>query len=203
MKKVPFIVALSLFALTACATTTDTSNVDSLGNSDSLGSLYTSGLDCEMLSTDEARQNCEIQVNDTIGALLENDVLSHFDLDRCIALKDQIGSNCQGQIESTGVKGPVPDEELALFREAVNGSSLPTGDDSPSPEVDSANCDSLTTPGYAEYCRAEIAGRMELSLFDEITLSGNSARCGELTTLQEECEDFFFVRSDIPSPDGA
>lgn len=207
MKKISLIASLSLFILAACATSApDVSTVDTPDESGPrVGITYANDLDCDMLEGTEAQESCKIQVNDVIGALLENDVISHFDLQRCVALQDKIGTNCQTQLEATGVQGPVTDEERAIFNEAVNGlilasDSLPNA--AASLEFDSAKCNELTTPGYKEYCHKEIARRTELSLFNDITLSGNPARCGELTTLQTQCEEFFEVPELPVSPVG-
>lgn len=152
------------------------------GPGDPFASRYGSGLKCDLLKTEQSRQNCEYQINDMIGSMLESEIMSSFDLSRCKELQGEAGNNCTTYLTEIGVKGPVSAEEMAMFQEAVQGTYPEpgeNGDFSPFPEYDPKKCATLKTEGFKEYCEKQIAQQMDQIKFDEIISSGDVKRCDE------------------------
>jgi hypothetical protein len=155
-------------------------------------SRYGTNMKCSLLKSPEGRQECEMQLNDTIGNMLESEIISAFDVDRCKELPTEIAKTCIDRLTATGVKGPVTAEEIALLNEIRRGA--PSADaENPVIVYDSARCAELKTVGYKEYCEKMILERTEQEKFSEIMQSEDKARCNELTTvsLKNDCKRFF------------
>jgi hypothetical protein len=179
------------------------------GLGDPFASRYGTGLKCDLLKTEESRKNCEYQINDMIGSMLESEIMSSFDISRCKELQGEASVNCTSYLTETGVKGPVSAEEMAMFNEAVQGTyPEPTenGEFSPFPEYDSKKCATLKTEGFKEYCEKQIAQQVEQIKFDEIISSGDVKRCDEFKdeNSKNNCKMMFGVeipQEEIPAPE--
>lgn len=194
----------SLFILAACAAPpTEVANEADPVSRESF-SRYGAGLDCSMLHGQGAQETCRTQVNEVIGVLLEDDIISRFDMERCNQLNDKIGDNCKIQLENLNVQGPISDEELAQFNRAVIGTFPEPDQDldgAPNPTFDSTLCAELTTPGYKELCESQIVAQLDQIKLDEILAQGEESRCGELSAFHRtQCEDFFAGGPEVPPP---
>jgi hypothetical protein len=169
-------------------------------------SRFGTNLKCSDLEVTEHRQDCDQQVNDLIGNMLESEIINTFDLKRCKDLPDDIALTCEVQLADTGVQGPISNKELATYREAVRG-TLPDPDELgealPVPEYDISKCSRLTTSGYKAYCEAQVNARIEQNKLDEIIQSGDSNRCSELAGEDNitQCKLFFGIEVPVvPAP---
>jgi len=171
-------------------------------------SRYGTGLKCSQLVSDLARKECEVQMNDVVGSMLEREIVSTFDINRCKELPGEVGESCQSRLADTGVKGPVSAEELALFAEITRG-EFPMAEEGQEPALypvyKKERCAELKATGYQAYCEKMIAERMERNLFDEIIQSEKSSRCDELKSerMMNDCKSFFGIDvapevSDVP-----
>lgn len=202
----------SLFLLSACATSSVSPSQEARQRGPTTeptpgASLYAQGLTCDLLQTANQKEQCESRVNDVVGALLEEEVISRFDIDRCKKLEDKIGINCQNVLANINVQGPVSDDEMAIFSQAISG-NLPEPREpgetfDPHSQVrtfDLGTCSQLTTPGYKEFCESQLTQLMEQEKFNDILSSGNSTRCAELSgDVQDQCEVFFGLAEE-PQP---
>ena len=160
-------------------------------------SRFGDSMSCSMLSEKEAQEECEAQVNNFIGGFLMTEIMQSFDGARCKELPGQAGADCEAALAAAGVKGPVSDEERALFREITRG-TFPELDEGnagaiQSPEYDASRCAELKATGYKEYCEKDIARSVDRDLLNEIFVSQDSNRCAELKDedAERQCNDFF------------
>lgn len=170
---------------------------------DPFTSRYGTGLNCDLLKKEESRKNCILQMNDLIGGMLESEIISSFDIQRCKELSPEVAATCKKRLENAGVQGPVSDEDTAIFFEAVRG-TFPTDSDAhvkaPSyPTYDVSKCATLKAVGYKAYCEKQIAERMDQNKFDEIIQSKNSQGCAQLSNAESmtRCKQFFGINSEI------
>jgi len=170
-------------------------------------SRYGSGLKCSLLKSADKRQDCEIQVNEMIGMMLESEIVGSFDVKRCKELPSEVAERCENRLAEAGVQGPVSDEELEMFREAIRGTSLALNKENEEgetpmsqPVYDSSKCAKLKTSGYKEYCESQVVYRIDQYKLDEIIMSDNSARCDELKNedFKTMCKQFFGEESVAP-----
>lgn len=202
-KKISLFTSLVVvFALSACASTPGSDVANQLGpEDDPAGLFFASDLDCDMLTSESAQAECKTQVNNVIGRLIENEVVSHFDLERCKSLEDKIGMNCQMQLEDSPVKGPVSDSELQIFSAAMTGDLEVSEDGAPlsaDPVFDTSACERLKTPGFREYCEERVQMQIDQSSFQEIISSGNVSDCDDLSgPLADQCLEFFNGPPDV------
>src|SRR5690606_5580442 len=103
-----------------------------------------------------------------------------------------IAETCESTLAESGVQGPVSQEEILAFAEALRG-TFPEIDvdeaDPLFPTYDPSQCSVLTTPGYKEYCENQIARQVEQFTFDQIIQSGDVGRCDELQDdLMAQCQ---------------
>ena len=164
-----------------------------------LTSRYGSNMKCTQLTSLERRQECEMQVNDVIGSMLESEIIATFDVGRCRQLPEGVAEDCEQRLAETGVQGPVSDAERVIYDEAIRPSypAMEEGDADvvPQPVYTKEKCAELSTPGYRAYCERVIDERIDRSKLDEILTSEDVNRCSELSNvaLQEECQMFFGV----------
>ena len=166
-------------------------------------SRYGTDLKCDVLKSDENRKNCEMQMNEIIGSMLESEIVSNFSIGRCTELKGDVAKRCQDRLTETGVKGPVTAEEIAKYNDALRGTPG-TDPEKPSMTYDSAKCAALTTAGYKEYCEKNVAERAERSKLDGILQSNDKNGCDQLTTesLKNDCKRFFGIEVvETPAPE--
>lgn len=165
-------------------------------------SMFSSNMQCDMLKNSENRQDCEIQINDMIGMMLEHEITSNFDVKRCKELPASIAEICKGHLDESGVQGPVPDAELAMFRAAMRGTSPDITEENGEgetpflfPVYDVVKCSQLKTPGYKAYCEKFVIERIEQGTLEQIIESGDANRCDELDSenYKMECKLFFGV----------
>ena len=147
---------------------------------------------CSMLKDSDNRQNCEIQVNEMIGVMLEHEITSSFDAKRCKELPASIAEMCRIQLTESGVQGPVSDEDKVIFNEAMRGTSPDITEENGEgetpflfPVYDVVKCAQLKTPGYKAYCEKLVTERIERNKLEQIIEAGDVARCDEL-----EAEDY-------------
>lgn len=211
---IPFsVLLLSIFILSACEFVTEnpSNEVNNIqkeeSSSDSNDSLslvnrsrYNENLNCNMLKNAESRQNCERQLNDTVGMLLEREILASYDVSRCSQLGGDMASRCENTLNETGVKGPASAEEIALFDEIIRGERVVTSpelSDNPfrSVSYDEEKCSELKTEGFKEYCVKTVKERMERNTFEEIIMSKDQSRCDEITNTayKNDCLRLFGV----------
>jgi hypothetical protein len=164
-------------------------------------SIYGANMKCSLLKDEDNRQDCEAQINDVIGSMLHSEIVSSFDVKRCKELSGQIAADCEAHIAGTGVEGPVTNEDLAIFSEAVQG-TFPDPDLNGEGEIpyiapvyDITMCSQLKTPGYKAHCEKLIAEQIELSKMDEIIQSDDPKRCDELENeyYKIDCKLFFGI----------
>lgn len=157
---------------------------------------------CSMLRNTDNRQDCEMQVNETIGMMLEHEIASSFDVKRCKELPASIAEMCTNRLTDSGVQGPVSDEDKVIFREAMRGTSPEITEENEEgetpflfPVYDIANCSQLKTSGYKAYCEKRITEKIDSNKLEEIIQSGDSKRCDELVSEDHrlECEMFFGI----------
>lgn len=141
---------------------------------------YGSKMECGRLKTEKGRQGCELQVNEMIGHMLRQEIVNTFDVGRCSELPDEVAKSCKKSLTETGVQGPVPAEEMAMFEDISRGRS-------------GVQCADLKTPGYKAYCDREMNERSQRNLFNEIVISEDSGRCSELSdaSFREQCSTYF------------
>ena len=160
--------------------------------------FYGNKYDCNSLKVAENRANCERQVADLIGSFLQSEIMESFDIKRCIELPENLADSCTERLNATNVHGPVTVEEMLVFAEIMRGDS-PTAEEDKSSKLmggevfDKIKCMELKTPGYKEYCEAQINVRMDSQLLDDVMRLGDSARCDEIKTesFQIMCKHFF------------
>lgn len=147
---------------------------------------------CDVLKAKDAQQNCEMQINDMIGGMLESEIISSYDIGRCSELPAGVAKSCQDRLSATGVKGPVPDEEIAMFNDIMRGT--PNKDPkNPGITYDSTKCAQLKTPGYKEFCEARLSERADQQKLNQIIQSKDKKGCDTLTTqtMKDDCKRFF------------
>lgn len=159
-------------------------------------SRYGTSLKCSQLKSPGGREECEMQMNDVVGNMLEREIVATFDIGRCKELPGEAGESCKTRLSETGVTGPVSDEEIALFQEIAGGifPEVKEGEEPPRyPTYNKARCAELKASGYQAYCEKKITERMERNLFDEIIQSEQSSRCEELTDeqMKNDCKNIF------------
>lgn len=155
-------------------------------------SRYGANMKCSQLKEVTKQQECEVSVNDIIGDMLESEIMSTFDIDRCKELPDEIAKDCQDRLSVTGVKGPVSAEELAKFSEITRG----TPSENPEqPEVvyDSTRCAELSAAGYKEYCEQKVNEHADREKMAQIMRAEDKTGCDKLTTetAKNDCKRFF------------
>lgn len=164
---------------------------------DQMMARYGANLNCDMLKDANNKQNCKMQLNEVVGAMLESEIYSAFDVSRCKELGGQMAGNCETRLNEMGVKGPVSAEELALFNEVMRGT--PSEEPGAGPfggmTYDSKKCEGLKTEGFSAYCVKMVGQRMDQMKFEEVISSGDVKRCDEFTDVnrQNECKMFFGV----------
>lgn len=154
-------------------------------------SRYGQTMKCDLLKGANARQACETQTQDMIGMMLESEIINSFDVSRCKIFTEQMASECEKRIADTGVKGPVSEEEQALFNQAMQP-IMPT-EPMEGPMVltyDSAKCGELKADGYKAYCEKMVLQRMDQEKLMDIVSSGELKRCDELkdNSMKEQCK---------------
>jgi hypothetical protein len=164
-------------------------------------------ISCSMLKTDQARQECEFQVNEIVAQMIMSEADRRFDVSQCAKLPTEFKERCEDRIESTGVQGPVSDADLELFREATRP-SFEDPEEGAEPEAfpvasyDKSKCAQLKAPGYAAYCRELIEERMQRDQLELIFISDDVEECDTLADedLQRECQAFFgvVVETELP-----
>lgn len=166
------------------------------GESDIPVFRYGANMKCDLLKSAERRQECEMQINEIIGSMLESEIISGFDISRCSELPNAIGQNCQKRLTESGVKGPVPAEEVMIFNEIQRG-TFSEDPENPMPVYDSARCAELKAVGYKEYCEKRVAERAERNKFEEVIMSNDRSRCDELSAEESknECRRFFGIEA--------
>jgi hypothetical protein len=161
-------------------------------------SRYGTNLKCSDLNNAENRQNCELQMNDLVGIMLESEIINSFDSKRCKELPEDIAADCEARLNESGIQGPISSTELALFREATQG-TFPDPEELteglPVPTYDISKCSQLTAPGYKAHCEKQINNRLQLAKLDEIIQANDVNRCDELTDEDTvtQCKLFFGV----------
>ncbi len=158
---------------------------------------YGANLNCGMMKDSNNKQNCENQLNEVVGAMLESEIYSTFDASRCKELGGQMAGNCETRLAETGVKGPVSAEEMALFNEALRGTPAEEPGASPYENVtfDEKKCDGLKAEGFKAFCVKMMEQRRDQIKFEEVVKSGDVKRCDEFKDVnrQNECKMFFGV----------
>ncbi len=201
---------VSLFVLGACAQPVDqtgegvtpdqqtqTQEQEQEQAVDPMASRYGANLNCDMMKDANNKQDCERQLNEVIGSMLESEIYSTFDASRCDELGGQMAEICKTRLAETGVKGPVSADELALFNEIMRGT--PSDDPAASPvesvSFDEKKCEELKTEGLSAFCVQMIEQRRDQIKFEDIVNSGDVERCDEFTDVnrQNECKMFFGV----------
>lgn len=199
LNKIFPLVLLSLFVLTACSGTPSDSSTTRMpaaqeapADETAPVSMYGTKMNCNMLKNTEQRQNCEMQMNDMIGGMLEAEIVSAFDISRCRELPGEIGTRCQEHLNATGVQGPVRAEEIELYKTILRG-TFDENLEMPSVIYDAVPCAELKTTGYREYCESQVAVRIDQNKFHEIISSNNKNLCDELITetFRDDCRQFF------------
>ena len=199
---------ISLFVLGACAVPEDSATVtpgqreqaqtqEQEQAVDPMASRYAANLKCDMLKDANNKQNCERQLNEVIGSMLESEIYSTFDASRCKELGGQMAQSCETRLNEMGVKGPVSAEELALFNEIMRGERSDEPGSSPFEMVtyDDKKCDGLKTDGFKAFCVKMIEQRRDQMKFEEVISSGDQKRCEEFKdeNRKNECLMFFGV----------
>lgn len=163
---------------------------------------FSSTMTCNLLKNADRRRDCEIQLSEMVGVMLETDIVDSFDAKRCKELPSGVAKVCESSIAESGVQGPVSEEDLAMFNEIMRGSSpdinLENGEgETPFlfPVYDITMCSQLKTSGYKEHCEKLVSERIERNKMDEIFQSDDSSRCDELVSEDNklECELFFGI----------
>lgn len=155
-------------------------------------SHYGSNMKCDVLKDVQRQKECEMQINDMIGSMLESEIVASYDVDRCKELPADVATRCQERLNEIGVKGPVSAEEISLFDEITQG-TVSADQENPKRVFDSARCVELKTTGYKEYCGRRIVEHADQEKMMEIILSENKNRCNELATenAKNDCKRFF------------
>ncbi|RLA00112.1 MAG: hypothetical protein DRQ47_09975 [Gammaproteobacteria bacterium] len=173
-------------------------------------SILNSNMQCDMLKNSENRQNCETQINDMIGMILQEEITSSFDLKRCKELPSDIAERCESRLTESGVQGPVSDADKVIFNEAMRGTFPDITEENGEgetpflfPVYDVVKCSQLKTPGYKAYCEKLITEQIEQDILEQIMQSDDASRCDELNSedMITNCKQFFGV--DIATEVGA
>lgn len=166
-------------------------------------SRYASNLNCGMMKDQVNKANCEMQLNEVIGSMLESEIYSTFDSSRCKELGGQMAEYCVSRIAETGVKGPVGVDEMSLLNEAMMGT--PSEENSADGSFrgmtfDKKSCEALKTEGMKEFCEKMMDERISQYKFEEIVTAGDVKRCDELEDENRirDCKMFFGV--EVPPP---
>jgi hypothetical protein len=165
-------------------------------------SRFGNNMNCVSLKTTGAKEDCLFQQNELIGVLLESEILSTFDIARCDELIGNVSDECKSKLTESGVKGPVFSEEIEMFNEITWGQIQEVEENDTDGFIttvfDISKCDDLKTEGYKEYCREQLAQRIERQKFDDIIMAGDSKKCDTLPPeFVEECKIFFHLDNPI------
>lgn len=195
---------LSLMFFSACTGTITKEQADNNIQGDSgvimevestaMVSRYGNNMSCDLLKNQDDRLGCLLQINEMIGGMLESEILSSFDINRCEDLPVEVAESCKMVIIDSGVTGPVSREEQSLYSKILQGTQPePTDNDGLGmiyPEYNAEECANLKAPGYKEYCERQIADRKESILLEKIIQSKDVSRCDELKdeSRKESCE---------------
>jgi len=208
-KKILSLSVLALVVLAACAeeekaqevkTTvqvqpTVTETVEGAEAEEANVSRYGTALNCSKLQQAGNEENCEIQVNDVVGVMLEDEIRNSFDAKRCQELPADIAERCANEITTTGVQGPVSEGERAMFVEAQRPSYPEDAEEEGEPVYDKTKCAGLETSGYKTYCERMIDNRMDHAKLESIFESNDVNRCDELVTenIKQDCKQYFEI----------
>jgi hypothetical protein len=163
--------------------------------------------DCSMLKSAVQQEDCESQVNELIARIIQSEAVQTFDLELCGKLPSFFAEQCETAVEASGVKGPVSEDDMAMYSEALNP-VFPQPEegaeaDSPAiPVYDKSKCAELQTPGYQAYCEGQIDLIMERIKLDQIFEDGDVEDCEQFTDedLKTDCEGYFGVIVAPPVP---
>ncbi len=167
---------------------------------DPFAARFDKEIDCGMLKDEQARTDCKFQVMDMVAQQIYSEAVRYFDLKTCAKLPTTFMERCERQIKDAGVKGPISDAEMALYRDALQP-KYPEPVEGVEPEIepvptfDKTKCSQLTTPGYREYCEKGVNERVARYELETIFRGGDSSKCATLQDerVKTECEMFFGI----------
>lgn len=181
---------------------------------------YEAVLTCADLTDAPSRTQCERELTDRVVQILLNNATSSYDVTACSKLPAFYAEQCKNQIEATGIKGLVSDEERKVFAEAIRPiypvAELPEGVEAeelppeflvsdPEAEVayDKSKCSALTTPGYKEYCEKQVQDRIDQQRLFSITRGDDVGKCDEIEeeSLREACRFSFGIFPEPADPE--
>jgi len=218
MKKILSIASLAFFVLSACSSVPPKAPVAGTakqpvaqqpasideGEAEVPLSRYGNNMKCNLLKSTERQQECEAEVNETIGRMLESEIMSSYDASRCSELSGELATSCQERLTETGVKGPVSAEEIVLFNEITRG-AVSEDPENPTMTYDSARCSELKAVGYKEYCEKRVSQRADQDKMMQIIQANDKAGCDQLTTesIKNDCKSFFGeeMTAEVPIPE--
>jgi len=204
------LMTLSLFIFTAC-----TSDVSKQEATPVVTPVVTPAveletanvLDCNLFEKGEVREMCESQVNEQISNMLLMEARSKFNISLCKNLSTPFSEECERYITDSGVQGPISDEEVLIFKDAVK-IILPEPPEPSDNEIEIENefinrtykiekCDELTTPGFKEYCKNKVTQKIDQNTLDSIYTSGDSSKCETIKNdrIKQNCLTLFDIES--------
>jgi hypothetical protein len=156
---------------------------------------------CNMLKSKDNQDKCNSQAQDMISRFLLSEIQNTFDVSRCKILPEELISDCENNINNTGVTGPVSDEDLAAYESAINPySSQPEEETTQvqptSPTYDKTKCAVLKAPGFKAYCEKQLDIRSDSDLLPSIIRERKIEKCDELKTeeVKRQCENMLGVQ---------
>lgn len=156
---------------------------------------------CDMLTSESGKVNCTQMINDMIAEELSNEISRTFDIKRCDELDGYRVENCKSRIENTGVTGPVSEDEIQDYQNAMN-MTYPelTGEEDEEMEggvgyYELTKCAALKAPGYKVYCEKRLGERIDEEKLWKIIEGGDVSECDTLTSgdMREMCKMEFGV----------
>jgi hypothetical protein len=160
---------------------------------------------CDSLEDSVEVENCRNEINYLIAQMLQEEIVSAYDLNRCDELDGVMIDNCRLLIEETGIKGPISKEDRQLLQEAMQRvyTEVQGEDDnevrSEEGYYDINKCDALSASnGLQAYCKGRVQERIDNEKVWEIVLNGTVEDCSQLSdTARQMCEFEFGVYDDV------
>jgi len=150
---------------------------------------------CDLIVDADRRANCFAEIEYAVNTALASEIRFVFDLMRCDELQGRAIDECKEFILNSGIQGPISVQKAKKLQEALKPQERElTNEETGETEIDlyydTDTCSGLSRD-VKKYCKSLLSQYINEKLLFEIELSGDSARCSELTDegLKRECEN--------------